>query len=48
MLNKSLNEFQPRTTQCRNKNGEMLGSVEWILKRWLQQFDENGFIEFGL
>ena len=49
-LNESRKEFQPRTTVCRSKVGEILGSDELILERWSQHFDEllNGSTEFEL
>ena len=32
--------FQPRTSMCKNKKGELLGGEEEIRKRWMEHFKE--------
>ena len=41
-LNKSRKEFQPRTTLCRNKDGEILGSNELILEMCIRDSLHSG------
>jgi len=39
-LNKSRNDFQPRTVLCRNKEGTLLNEEYDILRKWAEHFDE--------
>jgi hypothetical protein len=32
--------FQPRTSFCKNKNGDLIGDNEGVLKRWAEYFRE--------
>jgi len=39
-LNKSKQEFKPRTIMCRDKRGNILTEGHEILKRWKEYFEE--------
>jgi hypothetical protein len=32
--------FQPRTTFCRNKNGDLIGGEQQVLDRWTEYFED--------